>query len=442
MKNPDIAPFKAIRYNTQKVKLENVVSPPYDVISPALQDELYKKSPYNMVRIDYGKVQSDDQKGNDRYTRSQQAFTEWQNEQVLIRDENPSIYLYEQIYQVKVGDREETRSRKGFYAVKNLQEFGKGNVLPHEKTLSGPKEDRFFLMQATSANLSPIFSLYMDRDKKVSLLLEPFYKTAPVYDFENGGIREKLWKLSDPEVISKVQEALANKKFFIADGHHRYETGINYCHSLKAQSDFSDDASANYILMFFSEMSDPGLIILPTHRVVKNWPNFEATGQKAGFIEKLKTAFDVLETGSDPHQLTMRLEHHGKSHLVLGIAFKNEWLILTAKPAAIASLHPALQKVDTAILHQVILRQILGMKDEEERNPQHLSFVKDNALTLSALQNPETSFVVMLNCPQMDVLGEVAAAGLILPPKTTYFYPKILTGLLIHPIDPRRRVTD
>ncbi|QQR80405.1 MAG: DUF1015 domain-containing protein [Deltaproteobacteria bacterium] len=438
MSRPDIAPFKAIRYNSQKVKLENVVSPPYDVISPALQNELYQKSPFNMVRIDYGKVQEGDQKGNDRYNRSQQSFTEWQNEQVLIRDETPSIYLYEQVYEAKVGDRKETRSRKGFYAAKNLQEFGKGNVLPHEKTLSGPKEDRFLLMQATSANLSPIFSLYMDREKKVAQLLAPFYETEPLYDFENGGIREKLWKLSDPAVISKVQEALADKKFFIADGHHRYETGINYRNSLKAQGDFSEDSSANYILMFFSEMSDPGLIILPTHRVVKNWPNFQA----AGFVEKLKTAFDVLETGADSTKLTARLEYHGKSHLVLGIAFKNEWIILTTKPESIASLHPALQKVDTAILHQVILRQILGMKDEEERNPQHLSFVKDNALTLEALQHPETSFVVMLNCPQMDVLEEVAAAGLILPPKTTYFYPKILTGLLIHPIDPRRRVTD
>ncbi len=438
MSKPDIAPFKAIRYNSQKVKLENVVSPPYDVISPALQDELYKKSSHNMVRIDYGKAQEGDQKGNDRYTRSQQSFKEWQNDQVLIRDEEPSIYLYEQVYEAKVGDRKETRSRKGFYAAKNLQEFGKGNVLPHEKTLSGPKEDRFLLMQATSANLSPIFSLYMDREKKVAQLLAPFYETAPLYDFENGGIREKLWKLSDASVIAKVQEALADKKFFIADGHHRYETGINYRNSLKTQGDFAEDSSANYILMFFSEMSDPGLIILPTHRVVKNWPNFEA----AGFVEKLKTAFDILETGSDSTKLTARLEHHGKSHLVLGIAFKSEWIILTAKSAAIASLHPALQKVDTAILHQVILKQILGMKDEEERNPQHLSFVKDNALTLEALKNPETSFIVMLNCPQMDVLEEVAAEGLILPPKTTYFYPKILTGLLIHPIDPRRRVTD
>lgn len=205
MSRPDIAPFKAIRYNSQKVKLENVVSPPYDVISPALQNELYQKSPFNMVRIDYGKVQEGDQKGNDRYNRSQQSFTEWQNEQVLIRDETPSIYLYEQVYEAKVGDRKETRSRKGFYAAKNLQEFGKGNVLPHEKTLSGPKEDRFLLMQATSANLSPIFSLYMDREKKVAQLLAPFYETEPLYDFENGGIREKLWKLSDPAVISKVQ---------------------------------------------------------------------------------------------------------------------------------------------------------------------------------------------------------------------------------------------
>ncbi len=438
MLRPDIVPFKALRYDSEKVSLKDVVSPPYDVISPVLQDELYSRSPYNMARIDYGKVQEGDQKGNDRYARSQRSFKAWQDEQVLIRDQEPSIYLYEQIYETRIGGAKKTLSRKGFYAAKNLQEFGKGNVLPHEKTLSGPKEDRFLLMQATSANLSPIFSLYMDRERKVAGLLAPFYETEPLYDFENGGIREKLWKVSDPEVIVKVQEALADKKFFIADGHHRYETGINYRNSLKSWEDFAEDSSANYILMFFSEMSDPGLIILPTHRVVKNWPGF----QPGDFVEKLKAAFDVLETGRDFVKLAERLEYHGKSHLVLGVAFKDEWFILTAHPSSVSELHPTLQKVDTAILHQVVLKRILGMKDEEEKNPQHLSFVKDNALTLEALKNPETSFVVMLNCPQMAVLEEVAAAGLILPPKTTYFYPKILTGLLIHPIDPRRRVTD
>lgn len=442
---PLIAPFHGVHYHPKKISdFSKVTAPPYDVISESFQKKLYETSPYNIVRLDLGLQFSTDNDQDNRYTRAAEDLQSWLKEGILTRDEKPSYYLYEQRFEVEGKGHFQ---RRGFFALRRLEEFNKGNILPHEKTLSGPKADRLLLMKSTRSNLSSIFSLYSDPEQKMSDLLRPYFNTDPILHFvDDHQIEHRLWGVSDPMLFQKTNEILGKKKLFIADGHHRYETGITYRNWRKGQEPHTPDERAgyHYIMMFFAEMSDPGLLILPTHRVLQNWPGFD----KSDFRRQLSHYFDIQIFKADQKEVFLKALQASEKDHAFGILLpgETEMLLMTLSRQkggdipCLEGLPVSLREVDTAILHESIFRGILKLGDDDEKNPKFLRFVKDTEEALKARHESRVNCVFIMNCPQMDVLKKVAEEGLILPPKTTYFYPKILTGLVLNQLEAVPRV--
>jgi uncharacterized protein (DUF1015 family) len=431
---PVVAPFRGVRYNLKNVDLSKVVAPPYDVISADLQKELYERDPHNVVRLILGFQNASDSDQENRYTRAAADLQKWTKEGVLERDSEPCLYLYEQFFEWNGTKGKESFTRRGFLALRRLEEFGKGKIRPHEKTLSGPKADRLLLIKACKANLSPIFSLYSDPKKEMANLLRPAFHTEPLADFtDKEGVRHRFWKVSDKDIFAKTDKMMGDKTLFIADGHHRYETSIAYRNWLKEQGTLSENSSANYVMMFFSEMSDPGLLILPTHRILKNWSGFAA----ATFRKELEKYF-VLKSVASQAELSGSLKaYEGKGH-AFGLLLDGKLHLAVAE-----NLPSELEKpiIDTAILHRLILGNILGFKEEDEKNPKYLKFVKGENEVFEAVATPGFNAGFLLNSSPMEVLQQVVEAGRILPPKTTFFYPKLLSGLVLNQVEAKGEVT-
>ena len=284
----EIVPFKGVLYNPAKVgDLGKVMAPPYDVISPKKQDELYERHPNNIIRIILAKTTSEDRPGSDRYSRAATDLGKWVGEGVLTQDEKPAIYYYTQTYTEKDGTK---HTRKGFIGLSRLVDFGKG-IHPHERTLSGPKADRLQLMQACDANMSCIFTLYSDPALRVNKLLEgAIAGKAPDIDVtDDDGIVNRIWRVDDKQTLNGVIESMSDKSLFIADGHHRYETALNYRNMMREKAgSFTGDEPFNFIMMYFSNMDDEGMTIWPTHRVVHSLKNFDADS----FLASCKEYFD------------------------------------------------------------------------------------------------------------------------------------------------------
>lgn len=433
-----IAPFRAVRYAASAGDLGSVTAPPYDVISPEKQKRLYEKDPHNIVRIDFGLELPTDSDRENRYTRSRVLLKDWLREGVLVRDPEPSFYLYDQTFMI---EGRGTYCRRGFFALRRLEEFREGGVRPHEKTLSAPKEDRLLLMKATEANLSSIFSLYSDPTGGLKGLLDPHFKKNPLAAFTDGdGIGHRFWKVSDPTLFDKADRILQGRSLFIADGHHRYETAVTYRNWMRERHPKApDEAAFNYVLMFLADMDDPGLVVLPTHRAVKGlkfntkdlmgglrrW--FEVQEVSPGRQEQL--IGDLRGTPPRKHRIGVLI---GGSSEMFRIEISEEKL---DDLPSLRGLPTVARRVDTAILHTVILRDLLGLAEEDQKDPRFIRFIKDDREALRAAKDPETQAVFLVNPPSMDLLRQVGEAGLVLPPKTTFFYPKILTGLVINPLE-------
>jgi len=435
---PIIAPFRGTRYHlTQVEDLSKVTAPPYDVISPEGQKKLYDRDPHNIIRLILGYQRPDDNDQNNRYTRSAADLKAWVESGVLAREREPSFYLYEQHFSAKTLDGEKTFIRRGFLALRRLEEFGKG-IRPHEKTLAGPKADRLLLTKSCRANLSPVFSLYSDPEGRLSDLMRKHFEKPPVADFaDDDGVRQRLWAVSDPELFRKTNEIVGAKSLFIADGHHRYETAVAYRNFLREQNpNAPEDASFNYVMMFFSEMSDPGLLILPTHRVLHDWPGFDA----ASFEKSLREWFEIGVFSSDQEEAFLeKLQAVGRvgGHAFgMALAGRKDFQLLILKENRKAEV----SQVDTAILHQILLKGMLGLKEDDEKDPRFMRFVKDLQESIAARREPHVNAVFLVNPTPMQVLRDVAEQGQILPPKTTFFYPKLVSGLVLNQIVPEERV--
>ncbi len=435
--NPVVAPLRALRYDTRRVTLSKVLSPPYDVISDEGRERLYASDPHNFVRLDYGRLLPEDRPGSDRYDRAAAELSCWVKEGILKRDPDPAFYLYSQTFLWNG----QTLERRGFFALRRLERFGEGRVYPHEKTLSGPKIDRFNLMKATQAQMSPVFGLYADADRRLAALLEQGFRSTPETDFvDGGGMRHRMWRVADPLVFRTADETFSKAGIFIADGHHRYETAVAYRDAIEKRGKISDESSLNYILLFFCESSDPGLLVLPTHRVVRS-----AGAHAASLRDKLARWFDEKTFDNEPAFLRA-LESDPIGPAQFGFLFPGEtsFHLLTLRTGekevqkALEAVPPVSRAVDTAVLHQLILRNCLQFSEEDERDPARIRFVKETAEAIGA--RPSSEVVILCRSQPMEVFRRVAEAGLILPPKTTFFYPKLPSGLLIQPLNSGERV--
>lgn len=437
---PKISPFRGVRYNLDRIKdVSLVVAPPYDVISSKRQEELYQLHPYNVIRLILGKKNQSDGENDNQYTRAARDWNLWQKENILIRDPHPSIYIYHQEFNVPGQGRV---VRKGFLALKRLEDFEEGGVKPHEKTIEGPKADRLKLMKACQSNFSPIFGLYASQDSTVSDLISLENREKSLIDISDlDGVRHCLWKLEDSDVIQSIVRSMTDRTILIADGHHRYETALNYRNWIKGKGKISDDSPVHYVLMYFADMGDPGMLVFPTHRMLRRWPKFHWLT----FLSLLRKNFEVEVFKRDHKEDFLKIlkDKKSKDHVfgVVSCEDPQHFYLLTLNDNNVLH-HPGLQDIaaplrclDAGILHHLILKKLLEMSEEQQRDPQYMDFIKEEQKAWEQVEETDVQCLFLMKAPEMKQIQEVADAGLIMPPKTTYFYPKLLSGLVFNKID-------
>jgi len=428
----DISPFRALRYNSQKVPLAEVVTQPYDKISPAMQDQYYAVSPYNFVRIILGKQYAGDGEGDSVYTRAAETLRKWQEQGILVSDSEPGIYLYTQTFAIP-GDPQGTKvERRGFIALGRVQDYDDKVVFRHEQTLSKPKADRLNLLRATEAHTEQIFMLYSDPAGEIdNALAQDGPPDLEVRD--EFGVLHRLWAISDPALIAFVQKKMADKKLIIADGHHRYETALNY--RKERRNGAKPDATAPYerMMMTFVNMDSPGLVVLATHRVVFGLENFSIFEM----IARLGQYFDVEDIGpvEDVPAAMQRLQAAGKDGTaLLAVTAHGGFLLRSRASDAIRGLNGTSERqreLDVVQLHKLGLDRTLEMSPDDIREQKHLKYVRDpQEAAQSVKQGANVAF--LMNPVRMQQVRDIAFAGEVLPQKSTDFYPKLLSGLTIY----------
>lgn len=430
-----LKPFKGGHYNLDTIKdLSQVVTPPYDVIAPEMQQEFYQKSPYNFVRLDLAR-----EPGDMRYEASRQTFIEWVKARVIVFDEKPTLYFHHHTFHLPDG---RTVTRKGFFGVRRIEDFSEGGIKPHEKTLEGPKTDRLKLTRALKAQLSPVFSLYSDPQTQVEHLVAGLKKRPPLVDFVMpDGDRHELWREEDPTVLKLIAEAVEGRPVFIADGHHRYETALNYRNERRALNPQGTGEEAyNYVLMYFSNLDDKGLVILPIHRAVCNLPQFDINNFTSRLAEHIRVTpvtsedrgewLKLLEAeGRDSHAFLMITRDTCRSFM-LSIR-RQAWL---DSPVS-GSLPRALAGLDVTVMHRLILEEILRISPEAQAKQENLIYWKDTNRAINETRNGACQATFLLNATRIEDMQKVAMAGEKMPQKSTYFYPKVPSGLVFHLVD-------
>jgi uncharacterized protein (DUF1015 family) len=429
----DIRPFPALRYNLRQVSAEQVVTQPYDKITPAMQDRYYAASPYNLVRIILGRQESGGHAAENVYTRAATFGRQWRAQGILQRDSAPSIYVYSQIFTAPSGKNFE---RRGFIALGRVEDYSAKVVFRHEQTLSKPKADRLDLLRATRVHYEQLFLLYEDSGEIASLLATPQLPTIDVTD--EYGVAHRVWQVSDPAVIASVRAAMREQKLVIADGHHRYETALNFRNECRTAAKTVDpEAPHEFVMMTFVNMNDPGLVILPTHRVVHSLTPFSAEK----FLTATRDLYDVEEVDPalDATRATEFLHGRGQAGTaLLAIMANRAYMLRSPKSAAlklIAGLSPRQQSLDIVQLHKILLAKVLGLSEESIRSQQNLSYVRDAAEAIATVRTGGADIAFLMNPCSVHTVRDVALAGEVMPQKSTDFYPKLLSGLTAYALD-------
>ncbi len=395
-----ISPLCGITYNPDKINISDVIAPPYDVISEEEQEKLYNLSPYNIVRLILNRDE-------DRYDSAARFFKQWLDEKVLIKSEKPCIYYYIQNYG--------NISRKGFIARNLVEEYDKGNVMPHEYTMGGPKQDRLNLMKACGANFSQIFMTYSDPEKAIDRAIE--LPDRPIIDVvDENNIQNLVYVIDDEKVINKVVEIMANKRVLIADGHHRYETSIAYRDRAKTEG-------SKWVMAFYTNLDDENLKVYPTHRIVTKEIN------KPEFMENLEKEFNLTESS---------LENIPENEIAFGIYFKEgDKYLATPRNKNILDnkdIPDVLKELDLTVLHEIILGDFLGFSREDQLRQNGVKYIKKEKEAIEAIEKGEASVVFILATPLIRLINKISSRGHRMPQKSTYFYPKLTSGLVINPL--------
>ena len=410
----EVVPFKGVLFNVPQISTlsgEDLLAPPYDIITPEYQEVLYEKSPYNIVRIDFGKVFPGDNENENKYARARKSLDAWLKDRILVTSQTPCFYSYELSYALH--DKEQTL--RGFLGLVRLEELGQGNIYPHECTHSKPKKDRLELMRVCGANISPIFSLYHSPDKITSSILTTINKAQPYMTAKDSdGAVHRLWPIQDSNTIRSIRHELEDKPIFIADGHHRYETALEYQKEMRGNMSENDSPKPyDYVLMFLANMSDEGLTILPTHRLTKNIP--------PDALDRLSPDFDI-QTIRDGFDIAKSIA--GKRDVFGLYKGGDSWYKLSYKGEGIPDAAPALKDLDVTVLHELIFKK-LEIKDD-------ISYEMDVNKCVQLVKEKNYNAAFFLNPTQVEDVERVALASLRMPPKSTYFYPKLLTGLVLN----------
>ena len=434
---PNIQPFEGLRYNLAQIgSLSDFVAPPYDVIDPALQDALYEKHPNNVVRLILNKMLPTDDEQNNRYTRSARELKNWKEEGVLQKDSKPAIYVYHEVF--TANGKEYTR--KGFMCGCEAVPFGEGMVFPHEITMSGPKLDRLMLTTACKTNFSQIFGLYPDEKNEVqNLLEEATLNLTPLEATDHLGVIHRMWVVDDQEVVAKVVEMMGPKPIFIADGHHRYETACNYRKQVREQGLLTTDHPANHVLMVCVAMEDPGLIVLPTHRLFRNVKEFS----QEDLFALLGDSFAITTVGEGPAAAakawTLIEMQDDQGTMALYTGKDRKWSLIRQTEAGRAKMdevaaerQPEWRALGVAILHRLVIDKLLGLEGHDKPK-----YVHEVAEVVENLENkPEEFQLAALVMPAtVAQIQELSLVRERMPAKSTYFYPKLITGFVFKPLD-------
>ena len=420
-----IRPFRGLRFNTGKAgDIKTLVCPPYDIVSAEEREELVSRNKYNMINLELPV-------GEDRYSKAGELYSSWLRNGVLEQDEKPSIYVYEEEFTVKGV----TRRIKGIITRVFLEPFSKGVVLPHEETLSKAKADRFELMCATGCNFSQIYSLYSDGDGSIFAHIDGLSKGNPDVCFtDEVGVTHRLWTLDDGEVLAYFERAFEDKQLFIADGHHRYETALNYRQKLIDDGFVkSDEDDANYVMMMLVDLENEGLVVFPTHRIVRDLPDFD----EEKILEAVKKDFDVKQLDYSIDLEAELAKYADKKAFVM--CFNDApYLVVLKNKEAVKKAFPekceAYRALDVAVLHSVILEPIFGIDKENMAKQINLKYTRDVDEAVAGVKSGSYQCAFILNPTKVSEIKDVALANEKMPQKSTYFYPKIITGLVINKI--------
>lgn len=427
----EVKPLNAIVYNQDKVDMNDVIAPPYDVIPDDYREELYKRSEYNIVKLILAKGSKDLSEANNRYDEAAKNFRAWLEAEVLIKLDNPCILYILQKYTTEDG---KNITRKGFIARNKIEDFSTKNILPHEFTMGGPKEDRLNLTKKCEANFSQIFMVYSDAEKQienaVDLTGKPFIDVT-----DDNGVQNIVYKIEDTKTLDLIEKVMADKTLLIADGHHRYETALNY-------SKINTNPEAQYVMSYFTNLDDENLLVFPTHRIITKWI------EPYVLLDKVKKYFDVKDfefNGQNKADVKAKflqvIEEANAKQISMGLYMKNVnkfyLLILRENVDGILDefeVPDVLKKLDLTVLHKVLITKEFGYSEEEQMAQNGIKYIKQEseAFDLIDMGKAEASFIMAY--PKIKDIKEISEAGYRMPQKSTYFYPKLLSGIVINPL--------
>ncbi len=433
----DVQPLRGIRYNSEVVSnLAQVITPPYDVISEEAQARYYAHSPYNIIRLELAMDEPGDTSLYNRYTRAASTFAEWRIHSILQQDATPGYYLYQQIFTHNA----QTYTRTSLLARVRLEPWSARVVLPHEHTMAKPKDDRLKLLRACVTNLSPIMSLYNDPQSRIRRLLTSYAANAEVQITGEANEVHRLHPITGERQIALIQNFFAERQLYIADGHHRYETALNYREEVRAlHRKLDTDDAANFVLMALIDVDDPGLLVLPTHRLLFGLSQDALNALTSQQLARYFT-IDELETAGDSQEaLLERLAQVGASQPSFLISRAEQTWLLSLNDVGKARMGEsghsgAWNELDVAVAHTLVLENLLGLKAEDMTAGTHLQYTRDARQALKAVQQGEAQAALFFNATQVRQICDVADADDRMPQKSTYFYPKLITGLVMNPL--------
>ena len=407
-----IFPFTAYRYSEVAGPLVSLVTQPYDKISPKMRDTYLAQSPYNLVRIVLGQPEESDSPSENVYTRAAQYLDDWIKAGVFVRDEDPGLFAYFQEF--RVPDTGQYLTRKGFIGLGQVEDYSAGVVYRHEQTLSGPKKDRLELLRHTRAHFEQLFMLYPDPEGEIDAILDEVAQEAPTAQVaDEYGAEHRLWRISDPARIGRIQQLMAKKKLLIADGHHRYETALAF----RDENPGNEDASK--VVMTFVNMHSPGLKILATHRLISDLKGFV----EEDFLRRAETAFrveriDSLET------LTKRWVDAKPGQCILGVAIPGGlYAFETKNPTS---------ELDVPVLHKSLIGGVLGISEEQVREGKHLRYMRGLDSAVEEIKSGTAQLALLLKPTSVQQVADISFGGGVMPQKSTDFYPKLLSGLTVY----------
>ena len=433
----DVQPLRGIRYDGQHISdMAEIITPPYDVISEEDQARYYQRNPYNVIRLELGRDETGDTSLNNRYTRAATMLAEWRLQHILREDATPRYYCYQQVFTYA----QQTYTRTSLLARVRLEPWSARVVLPHEHTMARPKSDRLKLMEACATNFSPIMSLYEDPQGRMRKLLSAYAANAELQVIDEALEEHRLQPITEVEQIALIQNFFEERVLYIADGHHRYETALNYREEVAAmRKPLHDDDAANFVLMALIDLDDPGLLVLPTHRLVAHLEQDALTALSSQQLGRYFTVREMAMGDYPPEAPLQMLSQAGDATPSFVICeAEQSWLVSLneqGKARMQQSGHSAAwNDLDVAVAHTLLLEEMLGLNAADLTAGTHVRYTRDARQAVQAVRDGEAQVALLLNPTRVRQICDVAEADDRMPQKSTYFYPKLITGLVINPL--------